>query len=251
LDWIAAQRAKMLADLQPLQAKADAGHPQAQYLLAMEYGRDGVQDFAEAARYLHMAAIQGHAASQFTLFTMYGSGQGVDRNPEQAMQWLLSAAARKHPDAVRFFMRRYADREIDPAEFFQAPALFAANRFLYPEFQDPFAPPPSMAKLQDAAFHGELPALYLTGMAWCEGRGVTQDVDRGLKMLQKATERNYPPAQEEMARRYGVGEGVPQDKGKGRDLAVQALKQGRAEARFMLATLFQVPLDEINRLIAA
>jgi hypothetical protein len=54
-----------------------------------------------------------------------------------------------------------------------------------------------------------------------------------------------------MARRYAVGEGVPQDKGKGRDLAVQALKQGRAGARFMLATLFGLKLDEIDRLIAA
>lgn len=251
LDWIAAQRATFLQNLQPLQQQAQAGNADSQYQLALRYGDDAFQDFPLAAHWMHTAAQQGHAAAQFALFTLYSKGQGVDRNPEQALQWLLSAASRQHADALRFFMRRYADREIDPQQFPRAAALFAANFFLFPEYQDPYAPPPSMTKLQNAAFQGELPSLYLLALAYCEGQGITQDLERGIKMLQKAVERKYPPAQEEMARRYGVGEGVPRDLDKGRDLALKALKQGRAESRFMLATLFQLPPGEIDRMLSA
>jgi TPR repeat protein len=251
LDSIAAQRAKFLQNLQPLQEQANAGDPQAQYQLALRYGDDAIQDFPQVARLMHLAAQQGHAAAQFALFTMHSKGQGVDRNPEQALQWLLSSASRKHPDAVRFFMRRYAEREVDPQQFPRAAAVFADNRFLFPEYQDPYAPVSGMAKLQNAAFQGDLPSLYLLALAYCEGQGITLDLERGIKMLQKAAERNFPAAQEELARRYGVGEGVSRDLEKGRDLALKALKQGRVESRFMLVTLFQVPLDEIDRLLGA
>lgn len=249
LDWIAAQRSKAVRDAIPLMMQADSGDAEAQYQWAVKLHSDEwLRDPPQAIRYFEKAAEQQHAQAQFVLFTLYSKGEGVARNHDAARSWLLRAAALKHVEAVRFFMRRYADKEISPQTYPQAAALFADYRFLFPEYDDPYAPPPTIYQLQDAAFRGELPALFRLAIAYCEGQGIALDLERGLKMLQKAVERDYPAAQEEMARRYGVGDGIPKDRDKGRVLALKALKQGRAESRFMLVSLFQVPNEEIDRL---
>lgn len=45
------------------------------------------------------AAKGGHISAQMRLGLMYHEGQGVERSPEQAAEWLLQAAQRGHPGA--------------------------------------------------------------------------------------------------------------------------------------------------------
>ena len=50
------------------------------------------QDYAEAVRWYHRAAEQGHALAQFNLGFMYKNGQGVTQDYVQAVKWYRKAA---------------------------------------------------------------------------------------------------------------------------------------------------------------
>jgi TPR repeat protein len=57
-------------------------------------GADHVpQDYAEALKWWHKAADQGHAPAQSGLGAMYGLGQGVPQDYVQAHMWLNLAAS--------------------------------------------------------------------------------------------------------------------------------------------------------------
>ncbi len=126
-----------LASLQPL---AEAGDPQAQYLLGIMYARgEGVQqDFYVAGKLYRRAAEQGHSSAQVNLGSLlencYGNGAC---NSEDAAVWYREAANQGNPvgqynlaimyatgDGVaenewdaRLYCRRAAEQGYLPAQF--------------------------------------------------------------------------------------------------------------------------------------
>ena len=48
---------------------------------------------AEAARWYHLAAVQGNAHAQFSLGFLYATGAGVPENNAEAVRWYRLAAA--------------------------------------------------------------------------------------------------------------------------------------------------------------
>lgn len=84
-----------------LHRAADNGHIRAQYNLGMIYDKGaGVpQDLKEAAKWYRKAAEKGHVQSQFNLGLMYTNGEGVEKNHEEAVKWLRKAAKKKHANA--------------------------------------------------------------------------------------------------------------------------------------------------------
>jgi uncharacterized protein len=119
------------------EAAAEPGRTEAQYKLGFiylngpdksweEYGhnylnKDVPQDYAEAARWLFLAADQGHAKAQCKLGFMYHEGQGVPQDHVRAHMWLTLSALRGEPDAVigRFTVARC----MTPAQFAEAKKL--------------------------------------------------------------------------------------------------------------------------------
>ena len=81
-------------NFQAVQAAADQGDAEAQYELAVCYGKGtGVKrDFVKAAGYLRRSAEQGYAEAQTALGYCYGSGRGVTKSQEMAAQWYRKAA---------------------------------------------------------------------------------------------------------------------------------------------------------------
>ena len=57
------------------------------------------QDNAEAVKWWHKAAEQGHAGAQLSLGTMYNLGLGVAKNTAEAIKWWRKAADQGSPGA--------------------------------------------------------------------------------------------------------------------------------------------------------
>ena len=85
--------AQALADLR---ASAEAGDPEAQFILGGLYltGVGVPPDAAEAVAWYRRAAEQGHATAQSNLGAMYAEGRGVPPDAVEAHMWLTIAASR-------------------------------------------------------------------------------------------------------------------------------------------------------------
>ncbi|TXJ02059.1 MAG: sel1 repeat family protein, partial [Aquabacterium sp.] len=70
------------------------GHADAQYNLGVMYdnGQGVDKDPAQAVDWYRKAAEQGHTRAQVNLGVMYENGQGVGKDPTQAVDWHLKAA---------------------------------------------------------------------------------------------------------------------------------------------------------------
>jgi TPR repeat protein len=78
----------------PVKESAEQGHPEAQYNLGVMYDNgDGVlKDPKQAVVWYRKAAEQGHPSAQHNLGVMYGNGEGVLKDPKQALAWWRKAA---------------------------------------------------------------------------------------------------------------------------------------------------------------
>ena len=57
-------------------------------------------DYAAALRIFRELARHGHAPAQFLLGSMYHKGEGVDRDPDEALVHYLLAANQREPRAA-------------------------------------------------------------------------------------------------------------------------------------------------------
>jgi TPR repeat protein len=57
------------------------------------------QNFERASRIYRLAATYGHPASQYALGVMAMRGQGMRKQPEQGLRWLLAAAKKRYAPA--------------------------------------------------------------------------------------------------------------------------------------------------------
>ncbi len=68
-----------------------------------DYQRSGVRSAGipqnarqAASTYLKIATIYGHPSAQFALGVMNIQGQGMKKNPQQGLKWLIAAARKRH-----------------------------------------------------------------------------------------------------------------------------------------------------------
>jgi len=101
-DGIAAyQRGDDATALRILRPLAEAGEPEAQYLVGRLYqqGRGVAQDEAEAIRWYRKAAEREHPGAQFELGRAYDEGVIVPQDDAEAARWYEQAARRGHSEA--------------------------------------------------------------------------------------------------------------------------------------------------------
>lgn len=81
--------------------QAQAGNPQAQFLLGIKYetGTDVPKDLTRAAELFEQAARQGHADAQFKLASLLATGHGVEADRDAAEAWYRAAAFDGHAPA--------------------------------------------------------------------------------------------------------------------------------------------------------
>lgn len=108
---------------------AEQGHANGQFSLAgLHFGR---REHAAAATWYRRAAEQGHALAGLRLAHLYADGQGVARDPVQAVKWFSVATARSSDAYVRTNAAK--GREVSAASL--APAQLAEAERLAREWK--------------------------------------------------------------------------------------------------------------------
>ena len=90
------------AEIAKLEARAQAGDPDAQLKLGEAYddGNGVSQSDREAVKWYRAAAEQGNASGQANLGLMIRLGRGVEQNKEEAVKWYRKAAKQKNALAM-------------------------------------------------------------------------------------------------------------------------------------------------------
>jgi TPR repeat protein len=112
-------------DVSELKARAEQGNATAQFYLGIRYAKgQGVpKDPAEAVKWCRKAAEQGYAMAQYILGAMYHYGEGVPKNSVTAYMWYNLAATNGLEKAVE--LRRSIEQEMTPAQIAEAQRLSA------------------------------------------------------------------------------------------------------------------------------
>lgn len=78
----------------------------------------GIQRNAAAAMrtYMKLATVYGHPAALYALGVMNISGEGVKRNPQQGLKWLMAAARKRYAPAEAYLGELYLDGRIVRAD---------------------------------------------------------------------------------------------------------------------------------------
>ena len=84
--------------LDDLIRSAEQGNTEAQFSLATMYysGQNAPQHHVEAVKWFRLAAEQGYAGAQYSLGGMYYDGHGVSQDYEEAVKWYRLAAEQGH-----------------------------------------------------------------------------------------------------------------------------------------------------------
>ena len=171
-----------LEELQSLEAKASAGDPEAESLLALSlHGATLLKrDDVEALRLLRKAADQDFVAAQESLGIFYAMGIGLDKpHPQQALEWYRKAVAQGSLDAATNMALMYEDGNGIPKDVPQAIAWF-----------------------RRAAEGGEPTAQYNLALIYARGKDVPQDDKESLRWLKLAADQNILPAVLDLASFY-------------------------------------------------
>lgn len=160
------------------------------YLKAEKYSTgDGVEkNRQQAFQLFYKAACEGYAKAQNRLGECYQYGLGTVKNPEQAAIWYRKAAEQNVPEA-----------------------MFNYGQFCI--FSNPAHPDYStgIAWIKNAAIQGHSGAQLFLGTCYLSGRGVVQDAKTAFDWFRKAAEQGNAKAQLYFGSCYYLGYGTPTD----------------------------------------
>ena len=97
-----------------LKKSADMGHAPAQALLGDILDQSEFNE--EALAYYRKAAQQGNADGEFGVGSMYAAGEGVARDPAEALKWFTRAAEKDHVLATKVLAQAYMKGELGLTE---------------------------------------------------------------------------------------------------------------------------------------
>jgi TPR repeat protein len=142
---------------------------------------------AEAA--VRKAANGGNAEAQFRLGVMYGNGDGVGLDYEQALHWFERAAAQGHENAVITLAWMFANGTGVVMDERRARELYIM-----------------------AAQRGSAKAQYVVGTMYRFAQyGASKDIAQAVKWYLKAADQGMPTAQFALGRMLMEGKGVVRD----------------------------------------
>jgi len=179
---------------------------------------------AEQERQLRAWADRGDADAQFELGLRFLTGEGLNKNEAQGVDWLKKAAEQGHLRAQHVYGTLFEDGvgvKKDPEK--------AAEWF-------------------EKAASGGLPmAQHAVGVAYELGRGVEKDVSKATEWFQKAAAQNYPPSMAAYGSKLEKGEGVEKDTARAALFFLKASKLDFVPAMSRLGHMYYtgtgVPLD--------
>jgi TPR repeat protein len=159
----------------------------AQYPLAAKAVAEAKAKEATNAKTIE-AAEQGNAPAQFELGRMYDHGEGVAKDPVEAVKWYRKAAEQGNASAQYSFGYMYAHGEgvaKDPVE--------------------------AVKWYRKAAEQGDARAQGNLGYMYSNGEGVAKDPVEAVKWYRKAAEQGDGLGQRNLGSCYFAGDGVPKN----------------------------------------
>ena len=109
--------------------EASDGDVAAQYEVGVRIAASpaSAPDYAQAARWLRLAADKGHIGAQASLGFMYHRGQGVPRNDVEAIKWLTLATAQSSAEHDAYALwREYVARQMSQGDVAEGERLARA-----------------------------------------------------------------------------------------------------------------------------
>ena len=110
-------------------AEAFDGDVAAQYEVGVRIAATpaSAPDYAQAARWLRLAADKGHIGAQASLGFMYHRGQGVPRNDVEAIKWLTLATTQSSAEHDAYALwREYVARQMTQGDVAEGERLARA-----------------------------------------------------------------------------------------------------------------------------
>lgn len=228
--------------IEMLRAGAEAGSSDAQNLLGYKlFSGDGMErDVDQALGWLEQSAGAGNltAASNLGYLLLYG--EGIVHDEENAAFWLRKAADGHLPAAQSMLGDLYRDGRGVEQSVAVADSLY---RSAYSR------------RLADAAYkladlhkaeYDSLPPSKLTAEALLFYNGGNPDI--ALPLLQKAADRGFPQAYALLGDAYTRGRGVAYDHQKALDCYARAAVTGFAPAMFFIGELLEIFPDALTTL---
>lgn len=173
-------------------------------------------DYKKALAILKPLAESGDPNSQKIMGIMFDYGQGVDKDPQQALYWYKLSA-----------------RQGDPAVQYQVGAKYFRGDGVKQDYDE------AVKWWEMAAQGGQVDAQFNLGLMFYRGLSVEQNNRRAAELFQKAAEQGHSYAQYSLAVMYSFGQGVE----KNYDTAFQWFKksagQGVAEAQFNMGVYYE------------
>jgi len=184
---------------------------------------------------LHNSAESGDAEAMYELAMSYVRGDGIEKDPDEAFDWLEKAANLGNAKAQHELADIYREEE-DFTEAFQWEQKAAEQGF--PEAQYNLAihyrdgigttanPKQAFFWYQKAATNGVLEAKDSLANCYLNGSGTSQDFAQAIYWLEQASNEGHAGAKTKLGLAYVEGKGVPADEGKGAALLQEAAELG-------------------------
>ncbi len=215
---------RLIAADPALIARAKQGDADAQRILGMVYfNGDGVEkNPTEAVKWMRKAAAQENSQAQFVLGMAYFYGNGVERNGTEAVNWWLKAAEHEHAGAQSNVGMAYYD-----------------GTGVEPDYDK------ALKWLLKGAAGGDAEAQRYLGKAYSAGNGVEKDSVEAVKWWRKAAEQGDAQAQIRLGSAFYLGEGVAKDRSEAVRWLSKAAEQGDEEAQRRLNDIKAEPSRKV------
>ena len=161
-------------------------------------------------------AGKGDAKSQYVLGWMYFVGKPVEKNNQQAVQWMTKAANQDFKFAQTQLGLMYLVSNDIPDNYILARGW-----------------------LVKGAEHGENDALNALGVIYSEGLGVKANGEEATKYFRKAADGGFAMAQFNLGYQYYTGKLVQQDYKEAAKFFKQAAQQDHVRAAYNLGVMYR------------
>jgi TPR repeat protein len=217
---------------QILQKLSSAGYPFAQYYLADGYAsglfNKGKEDYNSAFPLFVLAAKHGHAESAYRTALCYEFGWGCRKDPAKAVQFLRTAASKRHPGAMTRLGKACLSGDLGEKRYREGIKWMKLA-----------------AESADAMYNAapyQLGCLYETGY----GDDIFQDETYAAELFTQAAELGHPEANYRMGDAYEHGKlGCPRDPALSVHFYTGAAERGHAGAMMGLCAWYMVGAEPI------
>lgn len=215
-----------------LQKLANAGYPFAQYYLADGYASGlfskGKEDYNSAFPLFVLAAKHGHAESAYRTGLCYEFGWGCRKDPAKAVQFLRTAASKRHPGAMTRLGKACLSGDLGEKRYREGLKWLK----LATESAD--------AMYNAAPYH--LGCLYETGY----GEDIFKDEGYAAELLTQAADLGHPEANYRMGDAYEHGKlQCPRDPALSVHFYTGAAERGHSAAMMGLCAWYMVGAEPV------